>query len=143
MTTIELINQIFNLCVIPLLGILTTFIVQIIRVKMEEIAVKSDSEFTKKYIDMLTETIINCVTATNQTYVAALKEKGEFGIEAQKEAFQKTYNQVMLTLKSEAYNYLREIYNDVDGYIKTMIEAEVNRQKAFEAFSSSSGNTEE
>ncbi len=131
MNNIEMINQIFNLCVIPLLGILTAYLVQIIRTKMAEIASKTNNELAQKYIDMLTTTITNCVIATNQTYVEALKKKGEFNREAQKEAFNKTYNQVMLTLSKEAYEFLQTIYNDLDGYIKTMIEAEVSNEKPF------------
>lgn len=129
MNNIEMINQIFNLCVIPLLGILTAYVVQIIRTKMAEISSKTENELAQKYIEMLTTTITNCVIATNQTYVDTLKKKGEFTKEAQKEAFQKTYNQVMLTLSKEAYEFLQTVYNDLDGYIKTMIEAEVSLEK--------------
>jgi len=31
---------------------------------------------------MLTSTVSRCVIATNQTYVEALKQKGEFGLDA-------------------------------------------------------------
>ena len=34
-----------------------------------------DSDTADKYIAMLTDTITNCVVATNQTYVDALKER--------------------------------------------------------------------
>jgi hypothetical protein len=36
---------------------------------------------------MATDTITNCVIATNQTYVNSLKEQGKFDEAAQKEAF--------------------------------------------------------
>ena len=65
--------QIFELCVIPLLGVLTMYLVQFIRMKSQEIADKTDSDLADKYIQMLTDTITTCVIATNQTYVEALK----------------------------------------------------------------------
>lgn len=78
---------------------------------------------------MLSETITNCVIATNQTYVDNLKDKNAFDEAAQKEAFNKTYQSVIETLNNEAYKYLQLAYGDLEEYIKTKIEAEVNTQK--------------
>ncbi len=78
---------------------------------------------------MLSDTITNCVIATNQTYVDNLKDKNAFDEEAQKVAFEKTYQAIMKTLNDEAYKYLEEIYGDLEEYIKTKIESEVKTQK--------------
>ena len=121
--------QIFELCVIPLLGVLTMYLVQFIRKKSQEITDKTDSELADKYIRMLTDTITTCVIATNQTYVESLKKQGRFDAEAQKEAFKLTYNAVMSVLTVEAKNYLTSIYGDLTAYITTRIEAEVNVSK--------------
>ena len=121
--------QIFELCVIPLLGVLTMYLVQFIRKKSQEITDKTDSELADKYIKMLTDTITTCVIATNQTYVESLKKQGRFDAEAQKEAFKLTYNAVMSVLTDEAKNYLTSIYGDLTAYITSRIEAEVNVSK--------------
>ena len=121
--------QIFDLCVIPLLGVLTMYLVQFIRLKGQEITNKTDSDLADKYIQMLTDTITTCVIATNQTYVEALKKQGKFDAEAQKEAFNLTYNAVMAVLTDEAKHYLAAIYGDLTAYITTRIEAEVNVSK--------------
>ena len=121
--------QIFELCIIPLLGVLTMYLVQFIRKKSQEIADKTDSELADKYIKMLTDTITTCVIATNQTYVESLKKQGRFDAEAQKEAFKLTYNAVMSVLTDEAKNYLTSIYGDLTAYITSRIEAEVNVSK--------------
>lgn len=121
--------QIFELCIIPLLGVLTMYLVQFIRKKSQEIADKTDSELADKYIRMLTDTITTCVIATNQTYVESLKKQGRFDTEAQKEAFKLTYNAVMSVLTDEAKNYLTSIYGDLTAYITSRIEAEVNVSK--------------
>lgn len=121
--------QIFELCVIPLLGVLTMYLVQFIKAKSQEISDKTDSELADKYIQMLTDTITTCVIATNQTYVESLKKQGKFDAEAQKEAFNLTYNAVMAVLTDEAKHYLVAIYGDLNAYITTRIEAEVNVSK--------------
>ena len=121
--------QIFELCVIPLLGVLTMYLVQYIKIKSQEIADKTDSDLADKYIQMLADTITTCVIATNQTYVESLKRQGKFDAKAQKEAFNLTYDAVMAVLTDEAKHYLTAIYGDLTAYITTRIEAEVNVSK--------------
>lgn len=129
MEWMSLLYQIFELCVIPLLGVLTMYLVQFIKMKSQEISDKTDSELADKYIQMLADTITTCVIATNQTYVESLKKQGKFDAEAQKEAFNLTYNAVMAVLTDEAKHYLAAIYGDLTAYITTRIEAEVNVSK--------------
>ena len=121
--------QIFELCVIPLLGVLTMYLVQYIKIKSQEIADKTNSDLADKYIQMLADTITTCVIATNQTYVESLKRQGKFDAKAQKEAFNLTYDAVMAVLTDEAKHYLTAIYGDLTAYITTRIEAEVNVSK--------------
>ena len=78
MDTLALLNQMFTLCIVPLLGVLTAFLIQFINTKKEELKTKTDNELAHKYLDMLSETIETCVIATNQTYVDALKYKNAF-----------------------------------------------------------------
>ena len=129
MDKVEIIGRIFEMCIFPLLAILSAYLVQIIRVKMNEIIGRQENDLVKKYLTMLTDTISNCVIAVNQTYVDALKQKGEFTPEAQKTAFELVYKQVLANLTEEAKMYLGEIYVDLDEYIKTMIEAQVRINK--------------
>ena len=125
----EILQQIFELCVIPLLGILTTYLVKLIRKKNEELDAKVNKEVSKKYIDMLADTITDCVISTNQTYVDALKEANAFDKEAQKKAFELTYNKIMNVLTEDAKEYLTTVYGDLEIYITTKIESEVKTYK--------------
>ena len=118
----ELIKQIFEVCLFPLLGVLTTFLILFINKKSQELKAQTDNELYHKYIDMLEETVINCVIATNQTYVDSLKKQGKFDLEAQKEAFNRTYSQVMLILADDAKIYLESAVGDLNVYITNMIE---------------------
>ena len=129
MEWLPLLYEILQVCVIPLLGVLTAYIVKFINVKSGEIQNKVENDLADKYIAMVTDTISACVIATNQTYVEALKKQNAFTAEAQKEAFQLTYNAVMAILTDDAKDYLAEIYGDVAAYITNKIEAEVNISK--------------
>lgn len=126
---LNLLQDILEVCIIPLLGVLTAYLVNYIKAKSLELTNKTDSEMADKYIQMLTQTITDCVIATNQTYVEALKKQEVFTKEAQKEAFQKTYDAVMLVLTDDAKEYLAEAYGDLTAYITMKIEAEVNKSK--------------
>ena len=128
-TWMPMLQEIFKVCIVPLLGILTTYFVIFVIAKAKELAEKSDNEVTAKYINMLTQTITDCVIATNQTYVEALKDKDAFTAEAQKEAFNKTYNAVLAILSDDAKEYLTNAFGDLEAYIKSKIEAEVNMNK--------------
>lgn len=129
MDWMKLLQEIFYVCVIPLLGVLTTYLVQFLKVKGNQIAESVDNDLATKYIKMLTETICTCVEETNQTYVDALKKAGTFDAEAQKEAFKKSKDAVMKILSEEAKEYLASIYGDLDKFIESMIEAQVKQAK--------------
>lgn len=129
MEWLPLLYQILEVCVIPLLGILTAYFVKWINAKSVEIQNKVDNDTADKYIAMLDDTICACVIATTQTYVEALKKENAFTKEAQKEAFNLTFNAVMAVLTDEAKAYLSEIYGDLTAYITNKIEAEVSLNK--------------
>lgn len=125
----ELITQIFEVCIIPLLGILTAYFVKWLKAHMQEIKIKTDDVTHHKYMDLLEITITDCVIATNQTYVETLKSQGKFDLEAQKIAFQKSKDAVMLILTEDAKEYLTAAVGDLDTYISKKIEASVNTNK--------------
>lgn len=126
---LELLAEVFDVCIIPLLGVLTAFCVKLINAKTAEIVSSKDNELEQKYINMLNDTITDCVIATTQTYVEALKKQNAFDGEAQKVAFTMTYNSVVNLLTAEAQKYLTEAVGDLNLYITQKIEAEVNLNK--------------
>ena len=125
----EILYQIFELCIVPLLGILTAYIVSYIRAKTNELTEISQNDTLDKYLNMLGETVSKCVIATNQTYVETLKKQGKFDGEAQKTAFTMTLSAVMNIMGEEAIHYLNEACGDLSLYISNLIEAEVKAQK--------------
>ena len=129
MNWMEMLQKIFEVCIIPLLGILTTYLIMFIKKKSKELEDTTDNELYKKYIELLQDTIVRCVIATNQTYVEALKNKNAFDKEAQAEAFRMTYESVMAILTDDAKEYLSNVIGDLQTYITKLIEAEVNVNK--------------
>ena len=126
----QVLSDLLIVVIIPLLGVLTTFIIKWINVKSNQIQKNNDNALANKYIQMLTDTINSCVIATNQTYVESLKKQGKFDAEAQKQAFEQTTQAVLTILSQEAKDYLANIYGDLDKYISEKIEASVNINKS-------------
>lgn len=125
----EIMIQIIQVCVIPLLGILTKYLVDYLTAKRNEINSKTDNETAQKYTNMIYQTVVDCVIATNQTYVDSLKKSGSFDEAAQKEAFNRTMNAIMTILSDDAKEYITEATGDLNTYLTQLIEAEVNKRK--------------
>ena len=125
----ELLAQIFEVCIIPLLGVLTAFFVKWVNAKSAELIASRKNETEQKYLNMLKDTITDCVIATSQTYVDALKKQGNFDAEAQKVAFNMTFEAVFNLLTDEAKEYLTEAVGELNLYVTQKIEAEVSLNK--------------
>lgn len=135
-TLLGLLSSVFEVCIIPLLGVLTAFIVAFLKAKKEEILAgievnktQEEKELATKYLNMVEETVTNCVIATNQTYVDSLKAEGKFDAEAQKIAFEKTLNAVLVILSEDAKQYLTQIFGDLNIFLSNLIESQVNINK--------------
>ncbi len=129
MDKVELLREIFEIVILPILGALALFAVKWINAKAEELKAETEDATLEKYIDMLADTITQCVIATNQTYVEALKKEGKFDKEAQINAFNMTYQAVLAILSVEAKEYLTEAVGDLETFLIKQIEAEVNYNK--------------
>lgn len=129
MDWLKILQEIFTVCIIPLLGILTKYLISWIEAQKQKLIQEQDNELTQTYIKLLADTIETCVIATNQTYVESLKKRNQFTREAQLEAFKMTKEAVLTILSEEAEKYLTAIYGDLDTYIVNQIQACVNINK--------------
>jgi len=105
--------QLFEIVIFPLLSVGTVYLISLIKTKIQQLKQEKDDVLYSKYLTMLEETITNCVLATNQTYVAELKKAGKFDKEAQKKAFENTYNAVMAILDEDAKDFLQNAIGDL------------------------------
>lgn len=129
MDNLELLYNIFKFCLIPLVGILTGYAISWLKAHKEEVLSRIEHDKQSKYAAKIFDTISNCVAATSQTYVDSLKAQDKFDEEAQKIAFEKTYETVMLLLTDEVKEYITMAYGDLKTYLTAKIEAEVLAQK--------------
>ena len=86
----------------------------------------------KKYgtiINNINDIVQAAVMATQQTFVDNLKKDGKFNPEAQKEAFNKTFNEVKAQITPELENAVNEIVKDFDKWLETQIEATIKKIK--------------
>ena len=125
----EILIKVAEVCLVPILGILTNYIVIFVKAKCAELAQKANNDKIVKYIDLFNQMICDCVIATNQTYVDALKAQDAFDLEAQKIAFNKTKEAIFGMLTDDMKLVLEEVYGDLSLFIQTKIESEVNFNK--------------
>lgn len=129
MDWLNILNQVFEVCLVPLLGLATTVLIFFVKQKMAEGKAKISSEMAEKYMSMFEATVIDCIKATNQTYVNALKDKNAFDGEAQKEALKRTKDAVTAILSEDAKQYLTHFVGDLDAMIQEKIEANIETVK--------------
>lgn len=125
----ELITEIFNICIVPLLGILTTFISLLIKNKIAQIKTTTNDEKAQQYLGFLQDTILSCLQATNQTYVDELKRNGQFDEEAHKIALEKTKTAVLNIVTDDVKKYSAILVGDLEVYITEQIEANIKNYK--------------
>ncbi len=129
MDWMTLLQQTFELVLFPVLTALGIYLAALIHVKAQEAKQKAKDDTTRKYIEMAEKTISECVLATTQTYVEALKKAGKFDGDAQKEALKLTYDNVLKILTEDAKKYITEAVGDFDAYLMNKIESQVKLTK--------------
>lgn len=132
----EMVQSIFTVVLLPLLGVLTTYLCKYIQKKSDEldgiIDSNMDAAYAEKlnaYLDIATQAIQDAVIAVNQTYVDALKEQGKFDVEAQKIAFEKAKAAALASMDTAAREFLTTALGDFDAWLDTIIEKLVKDNK--------------
>lgn len=113
-------NEIGTQVILGIIGILITGLGTLITYLINKY-VKNDQ--LKSIISSLNQTVQNAVLETYQTYVEALKKDGMFDAEAQKEALSRALENIKTNLPADVMNWLKENYDDIDAYLKTLIES--------------------
>lgn len=83
----------------------------------------------KNILNSLLTLVKNSVLEIQQTYVDTLKKQGSFDIAAQKIALQKCYDKVIANMPKEMENWLISNYNDIETFIKGLIESQIGSLK--------------
>lgn len=128
----EFLKALFMAVVTAAVPVLTTYAVGFIRKAGENAKTNTENETVKGYIQDITDAVSDAVEATNQTFVDALKNKGEFTEKAWAEAAQKALDACLASIRPATLEFMKRTYEDVNAYLTTRIEAEVRRQKKAE-----------
>lgn len=91
---------------------------------------KTKAEKSAKFGDIIKAAVQASVTYVNQTLVEKLKKSGEFSVEKQKEALDTALDRCKLLIDKETSDFILMNYGDTAAYLKTLIEAEVKKQKS-------------
>lgn len=109
--------------------VLTTFLCRWLSVLYENNKAKIKNERVQAVIGQVTDMIIAAVETTTSTYVKQLKAENLFDQNAQKEAFNRTYETVKKQLTEESTQILTEVYGDIEVYLTNKIEQFVEELK--------------
>lgn len=119
------------LCVIAsvVLPIISAIIVRFVYIKIKEIKTGIENENINNILNEAYEAISTAVIFTSQTFVEALKSSGSFNSEKQKEALSIALKKTYEMLSDNAISFIYETYGDIENWIITNIEKEVNLNK--------------
>ncbi len=121
----EYIDQAIKVILIPLLPLVSGYLILYFRQLKDRIREQSDNELIEKYLDLIDNMVYKKVWAVNQIFVDALKKEGIFTKEKQNEAFQIAKNKVLSNIDAYGRDILREVVDDWEEYIDDLIEAYV------------------
>jgi len=95
--------------------------------KLADEKIKDDK--LKKAVNKVLEITTLSVNETNQSFVGALKDKGNFDEDDAKKAFKNTKTNVIKMLDEETKEILEKEFKNSDKYINSLIEKQVVEQK--------------
>lgn len=128
-TWMNILTTIFEVVIIPLLGIGVTALVKYLGVKKDELISNIDNAAMQDCLNRIYQLVADCMLTTQQTYVDSLKAQGKFDEEAQKEAFNKTFDAILNLLSDDLKEFITATFGDITVYLTTLIEACLKRYK--------------
>lgn len=125
----EMISTAMTMVIIPLLGIITKYIVILLKSKVTELQHRINNDTLNKYLNLAEGAIETAVISVNQTFVDAMKKQGTFDQDAMEKSFHAAKNKALSIIGTSAESALRDVYKDIDAWLDNKIEYYVNRNK--------------
>lgn len=122
-------NQIFELCLVPLFGLGVGVLIYYVKAKLGIAKSNAKSETAVRCLSILEQTVIDCIKATNQIYVNSLKDKNAFDADAQATALRHTASAVSQVLSDDVKENLTTLFGDLETLIIEKIEANIENAK--------------
>lgn len=86
-------------------------------------------EKVKAWVSSLSKIVFNAVQSVQQTYVDSIKGTGAWTAEAQKTALNKALTVAESELSDDMKTWIKENFGDVEKYLTTLIEAQIQTLK--------------
>lgn len=125
----EVLQNVLYAAVTAAIPVITGFVCTWIASLYENNKTKIKNERAKVVLEQVKDMIMAAVETTTSTYVKNLKAEGLFDADAQKEAFNKTFEAVKKQLTEESTKIIAETYGDVETYLINKIEQFVEELK--------------
>lgn len=126
-------NELFKEFLLTFLTVLATgvatFTVKLLSAKIEQIVSRTKDERKINFLHWVeNDVIIKCINTTTQTFVEELKNANSFNKEAQKQALDKTLENILVLLTDADKELLSTYVDDIDTWIETRIEAYMHQK---------------
>ena len=125
----EFIQELLFAIIAAAVPVATTFLCKWLVSLSEANKVKVKNEKVQSTVKLVTDMIVAAVETTTSTYVKQLKAENLFDADAQKEAFNRTFETVKKQLTEDSQKIITEAYGDVETYITNKIEQFVEELK--------------
>lgn len=125
----EILQNVLYAVITATVPVITGFVCKWLSSLYENNKAKIKNEKAQVTIGQVTDMIMAAVETTTSTYVKQLKIDNLFDAEAQKEAFNRTFEAVKKQLTEESAKIIADTYGDVETYITNKIEQFVEELK--------------
>ena len=125
----EFVQELLFAIIAAAVPVATTFLCKWLVSLSEANKVKIKNEKAQATIGLVTDMIVATVETTTSTYVKNLKAENLFDADAQKEAFNRTFEAVKKQLTEDSKKIIADTYGDVETYITNKIEQFVEELK--------------
>ena len=125
----EVLRNVLYAVITAAVPVITGFVCKWLASLYENNKTKVKNEKAQAVLGQVADMIVAAVETTTSTYVKQLKADNLFGADAQKKAFNKTFEAVQKQLTEESAKIIAETYGDVETYLTNKIEQFVEELK--------------
>ena len=128
----EVLNDTLYIILTVILPVVATYIVNLIKSKIEESKIISEATKNEKLEETIKNElneVMDAVWYVNQTYTDSLKASGKFDKEAQDIAFDKAYAKAVSLISESTRKTIEQVYGSFDEWLELKIEASVGKAK--------------
>lgn len=125
----EIMNLIETVVIVPIIIVVSSFVITLIRQQTIKLQEKVRDEKIKKLLEKAEDIVSQAVISVSQTYVDSLKKDGVFDKEAQQIAFDKSKQIVNSLFTVDTMQAIQDNYGSIEKWIETKIEETVNQNK--------------